>query len=156
MQFRDLSLFVCIDDKHRVKVGEPDFPVAAAERGKQVIVSLNETFSVGDHDFTKLSLVPSVAFIVDIPESMEEGTWYSGNVFVGLKDGVFEPSSPFRHAKKLFDILNSQMIDRSILFMYMDGGPDHRLTYISVQLSLIALFLRRCSNSSIAFLGKSS
>lgn len=25
--------------------------------------------------------------------------------------------------------------------MYTDGGPDHRLTYVSVQLSLIAIFL---------------
>ncbi len=32
------------------------------------------------------------------------------------------------------------MINRHILFLYTDGGPDHRLTYISVQLSLIALF----------------
>ena len=72
---------------------------------------------------------------------MEDGTWYSGNVFVGLKDGVYESSSPFRHAKELYDILSSRMIDRFILFLYMDGGPDHRLTYISVQLSLIALFL---------------
>ena len=39
-----MSLFVCVDDEHRVKVGEP---VAA---GKQVIVSLNKTFSFGDHD----------------------------------------------------------------------------------------------------------
>ena len=27
------------------------------------------------------------------------------------------------------------------MFIYSDGGPDHRLTYLSVQLSLIALFL---------------
>ena len=27
------------------------------------------------------------------------------------------------------------------LFLYSDGGPNHRLTYVSVQLSLIALFL---------------
>ena len=27
-----------------------------------------------------------------------------------------------------------------MLLIYTDGGPDHRLTYISVQLSLIALF----------------
>ena len=25
--------------------------------------------------------------------------------------------------------------------MYTDGGPDHRLTYVSVQIALIALFL---------------
>ena len=28
-----------------------------------------------------------------------------------------------------------------ILFVYSDGGPDHRLTYLTVQLSLIALFM---------------
>lgn len=31
--------------------------------------------------------------------------------------------------------------DKSILFIYSDGGPDHRLTYISVQLFLIALVI---------------
>ena len=30
---------------------------------------------------------------------------------------------------------------KSVLFLYTDGGPDHRKTYISTQLSLIALFL---------------
>ena len=28
-----------MDDKHRCKVGEPGYPVAAVERGRQVIVS---------------------------------------------------------------------------------------------------------------------
>ena len=28
------------------------------------------------------------------------------------------------------------------MFLYTDGGPDHRLTYLSVQLSLISLFLK--------------
>ena len=31
---------------------------------------------------------------------------------------------------------------KPILFLYTDGGPDHRLTYVSVQLSLICLFLK--------------
>ena len=30
---------------------------------------------------------------------------------------------------------------KPILLMYTDGGPDHRLTYVSVQLSLIAVFI---------------
>ena len=29
-----------------------------------------------------------------------------------------------------------------MLFVYSDGGPDHRLTYMSVKLSLICLFLK--------------
>ncbi len=31
-----------MDDKHRLKVGEPGIPVAAAERGRQVLVSTTE------------------------------------------------------------------------------------------------------------------
>ena len=30
--FKDECLLVCLDDKHRIKIGEPGFPVAAAER----------------------------------------------------------------------------------------------------------------------------
>ena len=138
--YRDVSLFVSVDDKHRIKVGEPGFPLAAVERGKEVIVSLNETFVVGDHDFAKFSVIPSVCLLVDIPESFE-GSWYQGQVFIGFKDAVFKPSSPIRHATELYHLLLTRMGDRSILLMYSDGGPDHRLTYISVQLSLVALFL---------------
>ena len=74
-------------------MGEPGFPVAAAERGRRVLVSHDATFEVGDHDFTRMSIVPSVCFIIDIPESVES-SWYSGNVSVGLKETIFEPSSP--------------------------------------------------------------
>ena len=140
VKYRDLSTFICIDDKHRIKIGEPGYPVAAAERGRQVIVSENETFAVGDHDFTKFSITPSVVLDVEIPDKFE-GSWYTGQVFVGLKDAVFQSSSPLRHATGLHSLLLQRIADRTILFIYSDGGPDHRLTYISVQLSLIALFL---------------
>ena len=32
--FRDHTTMVCLDDKHNIKVGEPDFPVAADDRVK--------------------------------------------------------------------------------------------------------------------------
>ena len=50
--FKEHCNILTIDDKHKVKIGEPGFPVAAAVRGKRVIVSCNSTFEVGDHDFT--------------------------------------------------------------------------------------------------------
>ncbi len=59
----------------------------------------------------------------------------------GLKEAVFEPSSALRHATELHNILLIKMGERSILFLYTDGGPDHRTTYVSTQLSLIAIFL---------------
>ena len=61
----------------------------STERGREVIVSLNETFAVGDHDFTRFSIIPSVVFHLDIPDSFE-GSWYTGKVLVCLKDAVFK------------------------------------------------------------------
>lgn len=143
VEFQHNSVFVCMDDKHRLKVGEPNYPVAAAERGKKVLVGRNESFEVADHDFTKFSLIPSVSLVVDIPNDIT-GSWYVGQVMIGLKEGSCEPSSPHRHVTELHDVLNDHdfLTDKSILFVYSDGGPDHRLTYLSVKLSLISLYLK--------------
>ena len=74
VKFQENSILVSIDNKHKIKVGEPGYPVAAVERGRQVIVSRTETFAVGDHDFTKFSLIPSVILRIDIPDKFE-GSW---------------------------------------------------------------------------------
>ncbi len=92
---RDRCSFFCVDDKHRVKVGDPGFPVAAAERGRRVLTTARSRFLVGDHDFTVFSIIPSVILHVDIPDDIS-GSWYSGQVYVEIKDGALEPSSPVR------------------------------------------------------------
>ena len=76
-------MFVCLDDKHRVKVGKQGFPVAAAERGRQVLQAARSRFLVGEHDFTKLSIIPLVALQLNIPNDISE-SWYSGKVNTGL------------------------------------------------------------------------
>ena len=75
IKFQKITNFVFLDDKHRCKVGKPGFPVAAVERGKKVVVSKDTTFAVADHDFTKTGIIPSVAMICDIPESIN-GDFY--------------------------------------------------------------------------------
>ncbi|GBC02025.1 hypothetical protein RclHR1_44120001 [Rhizophagus clarus] len=82
-----------MDDKHQCKVGKPGYPVAAVERGRQVIVSKNKTFYVADHDFMKCDIIPSVTMICDIPCTIEE-SFYKEQVYVGLKDSIFQPSDP--------------------------------------------------------------
>ena len=129
----------CLDDKHKIKIGEPGFPVAAVERGKRVLVKVGASFEVGDHDFTKFSIVPSVTLVNDIPTEIT-GSWYSGKVFYALKESAFEPSSPIRHVTELCSCLHSLGDVNPVLLLYTDGGPDHRLTYLSVQVALIALF----------------
>ena len=104
------------------------------------MVRAGTTFEVGDHDFTKFSN-SSVVLLIDIPERIDD-SWYQGQVLVGFKDAAFESSSPLRHATELSRILRSKEEYRKpVLFVYSDGGPDHRITYVSVQISLIALFL---------------
>ena len=62
--------------------------------------------------------------------------------YIVIKDAVFEASSPIRHAAELYNILKSRDDSYPMLFMYSDGGRVHHLTYLSVQLSLIALFIK--------------
>ena len=64
-----------MDDKHAIKVGEPGYPVAGVEHGRQVLVTLSKKIAVADHDFTKFSLTPSVNFIIDIPSTID-GSFY--------------------------------------------------------------------------------
>lgn len=134
-------MFACIDDKHKVKVGEPNFPVASTERGRQVLVVTQTGFLAGDHDFTKFSITPSVVLLTDIPTEISE-SWYVGQVYVIFKEGAFEPSSPVRHTTELMGILEKESLNKPVLFLYSDGGPDHRITSLSVKLSLVALYLK--------------
>ena len=141
IKFRDHCSLLFLDDKHRCKVGEPNYPVAAVERGKKVVVAASgSTFTVSDHDFTKFGLIPSVVVLCDIPESIDN-TFYRGQVLVGLKDAATEPSSPMRHSTELSKIFRERDIQSPIVVLYTDGGPDHNNTFLAVQLGLISLFL---------------
>lgn len=79
--------------------------------------------------------------LIDIPESVDEGSFYRGQVYVGVKNLILEPSSPLRHIVELEKILIDEKADKPILCLYTDGGPDHRLTYLSVQLAIVCLFI---------------
>ncbi|PKY62399.1 hypothetical protein RhiirA4_488807, partial [Rhizophagus irregularis] len=111
-------------------------------RNKKSLVGINSTLVASDHDFTKLSLTPSVIFFIDVPTTIED-SFYHGNVFVSYKDTVFQPSNAIRHATEFFNAIQLHYtFIPPILCLYTDGGPDHRTTFGSVQISLICLFLR--------------
>ena len=149
IKFRSHATLVSLDDKHKVSIGEPGYPVASVERGKKVLVGIDQTFAVGDHDFTRCSLTPSVALVIDIPKSIE-GSFYHGKVYVGVKDSVFEPSSPHRHVTELDSLLTNQNDENPVLMVYTDGGPDHRVNFLSVQIWYMAIFIARDLDCLIA------
>ena len=45
-----------------------------------------------------------------------------------------QPSSPLRHAAELISAIEKEHSDVPP-FLFTDGGPDHRITYLSVQLT---------------------
>ena len=68
---RNYCMFICLDDKHKVKIREPDFPVASTEHGRRVLMYVIESFQAGDHDFTKFGIIPSVTFLVNVSDNIK-------------------------------------------------------------------------------------
>ena len=56
-------------------VREPGTAIVAVSRGKKVIVGLNQTFVVSNHDYSKVSMIPGVTFIKDISDANDD-SWY--------------------------------------------------------------------------------
>ena len=98
-----------------------------------------------DHDYRVHGIVPSISFFIDIPQASTD-SFYRGKAFVGCKDKVTQPSSAIRHSTELCSIVQSNfskdgcIADKSVLIIASDGGPDHRITYVSVKVAMIALF----------------
>lgn len=142
IQYQQWSCFISADDKHKVPIGE-SVPVSTGVHNRRSLTSQNNDLNASDHDFTKLSLTPSVIFFVTIPSDISGG-FYNGQVFVSFKDTVFEPSSAIRHTTEFYHAINTKYPHQTsppILYLYTNGGPDHRCTFGSVQIALISLFL---------------
>lgn len=146
VNFREDSTFICVDDKAVVPIGEPGKPVSTVRAHHRSLVPQNVTLAALDHDFHVHGAVPSVLFRVEIPENSSD-SFYEGTIHVTIKYKLFQPSSAVRHTTEITSILRSVIsmdgisLTTPILFLYSDGGPDHRSTYWSVQLAYILLFI---------------
>ena len=147
MTHRDTSTLFSVDAKCNDSVGEPDFPIASVTRGKKVIVGINQSFEVGDHDFSKISIIPDAVFVQKIPENKEQGdegfqsSWFSGKVFYSFKNMVIQGSSALQGVVEMAKILKSQRISASRFYAISDGVDDRRVDYLSVKKALIGMFL---------------
>lgn len=129
-----------MDDKSKVSFGEPGTAMASGVRGRQVLAPTTSTLSAADHDQSgKGHLTPSVILNVDVPDD-SSSSFCQGQVVVSVNDAIFKQSTPFRHAASIRRFLQT----KPMALIFTDGGPDNRLTYESVKMSLIAVF--RASN----------
>ena len=89
--FKDHASFICLDDKTIIPVGEPGAPVSTGVRSHhQGMTIAGKGLLCLDHDYHVGGIVPSVCFLVDIPEHRGE-SFYNGEVHVTVKEKVFQP-----------------------------------------------------------------
>ena len=144
---REVTTFLCVNNKSKVDYGEPNHATSSGVRGKKSIVPVLTVLGALDHNVnSKGSFTPLVSLEVEIPD--ERDSFDQGQVTVALKDSVLQPSSPFRHATEIKELFQDHV--KPVLITHSDGGPDHRLTYHSVQLPLIAVFVNLDLNMLIA------
>ena len=130
------------DDKAKVPVGEPASPEAATSHNRPALTTKNITLESSDHNYHCGNLTPSVNLLCDIPDSPSE-SFYAGQIYVGLKDSVFQGSDPIRHVIELIGNLREEYKNAPIppyLVLFSDGGADHNITFLYVQCALLALF----------------
>ena len=123
--FHDVNL-VFEDDKHTVKIGEPNHLVGAIERGKHMLVSLNTLFKVAAHDCTNTSFIPSLSLHCSIPED-PDGSFYDGNVYISLKETAFQHSNILQHAVENDKLLKD--VAFKPIEVHYHGGSDHAIRH---------------------------
>ena len=131
-----------MDDKSKIPIGEPGNPEAATSDMRKAPTTAGIELEATDHDYHVSNLTPSVNLICDILLEASD-SFYSGQIFVGLKNSIFQVSDPFRHAVELIDALRKYYQDYQIpsfLCLFTDGGCDHNIKDLFIQCALLALF----------------
>ena len=127
IRFSNYCSFVSTDDKCKIKVGEPNFPVAAVARGKRVLVAKNQVFQVADHDLSSVTLIPTVGLMHEIPDEVDK-SWYRGTPYVYLKITATDPSSALRNAAEIEDMLTHRYQGKEnippIIVIYTDQSIE--------------------------------
>ena len=124
-------MLIFMDHKAKNSVGEPRTPEAATSHMKKAVTTKDVTLEASDHNCHVTNLTPSVDVICNIPDT-PFGSFYSGQIYVGLRDSVFEGSDPLRHVTELLSVLKRENETFSpYLVLFTDDGADHNLTFLS-------------------------
>ena len=127
----------------KVPIGEPGREALATERNRRTIhpvsgVGHQTLFGGGDHDegSSRDNAVPTVTLLCDIPEDATE-SFYKSQVFVAVKSSTMQPSTVVRAHAELGSLLLREIEQRQTIgFLLTDGGPEHNLIFLSVQISI--------------------
>ncbi|GBC39118.1 hypothetical protein GLOIN_2v1788400 [Rhizophagus irregularis DAOM 181602=DAOM 197198] len=130
IKFRKYTSFICADDKHKIAIGE-GIATSTGVRNKKSLVPQNVDLTSSDHDYTKLSLTPSVTLFIDIPESINE-SFYHGQVYVSYKDTTFQPSTAIQHATEIYNNIKKQHQENLPEMLLLSPNRHHLHDYANV------------------------
>ena len=63
-----------------------------------------------------------------------------GQIFVIVRDAIFNPANVIDHCAQLIDTLRRKELNPTVLIFLTDGDPDHSMKRVTVQLAPIATF----------------
>ena len=119
-----------MDDKAKIPVDEPGTPEAATSHQRRASSKCKIDLEGSDHNYHSVNLTPSEILSCQISDS-PNSSFYTGQIFVGIKDSVFEGSDPVRHTIELLDVLRSEHNEFPLyLSIFTDGGADHVFTFL--------------------------
>ena len=129
-----------MEDKAKIPVGEPGTPEAATSHQRRALSKCNIDLEASNYSYHSVNLTTSVIPNCQIPDS-PNSSFYTCQIFVSIKDLVFEGLDPVRHTIELLDVLRSEHNEfPSYLSIFTDGGADHNITFLYTQCALLALF----------------
>lgn len=145
VKYREYATACQPDDKANGTIGEPGTATAFLGRQRHSLSS-TESYQLNamDHDAgsSKVRLIPSVLLIQEIPEDMD-GTWLRGEVYVTLKNNLFEASEACKTLAEITGCLSGRC--KPNLWLHADGGGEHHVGHPSVIAAAICMF-RSMSN----------
>ena len=121
-----------MDDKANIPVGEPACADVATCHMNKSLTKSKVNLESTDYNYHCGNITPSVNLVCNIPESASE-SFYSEQIYVGLKSSVFQASEPVQHAIELIHVLRSELKSKipPYLVLFAGGGADHNMTFLT-------------------------
>lgn len=139
-KYREYSTAGQPDDKANGTIGEPGTATAFLSRQRRALDSAHRESQLQamDHDAgsSKMRLIPSVFLRQDIPEDIN-GSWLRGQVYVTLKNNIFEASEA---NKTLLEIKECLADCEPNVWLHADGGGEHHVGHPTVIAAAISFF----------------
>ena len=103
-RFNEHSTFISNNNKNKIKVRKPDYPISAVRRAKNIWVRNKYAGQLAGHNFSSMTIIPTVALMNGIPPNVDDSC-YRGHPPVILKMTATETLKALTNAAELEDVL---------------------------------------------------